>query len=129
MLGSLSVVTTDDPRERLEAEQQRVEGLVEGFRAELGTSERDAVPELSDPADAATDTFEREKDLSILEQLEHELEELQAALERVDAGTYGVDEETGAPIDPARLEAFPAARTNITGSGVTAPGPESRDEY
>ncbi len=122
-------MTTDDPRQRIQAEQQRVEGLVEDFRADLGTSERDAVPELSDPADAATDTFEREKDLSILEQLEHELEELQAALERVDAGTYGVDEETGAPIDPARLEAFPAARTNITGSDATAPGPETRDEY
>jgi len=115
-LGSLNAVAADDPRERLEAEQTRVEALVEELRAELGTSEAEAVPELSDPADAASETFEREKDLSILEQLERELAELQAALERVDAGTYGVDEETGEPIDPARLEAFPTARTNIPGA-------------
>ena len=109
----------DDARERLEAEQQRVEGLIEGLRRELGTGENDDISELADydqhPADTATETFEREKDLSILEQLENELAELQAALERVDAGTYGIDEETGEPIDPARLDALPTARTNIPG--------------
>ena len=65
------------------------------------------------PADTGSDTFEREKDLAILEQLEGELAELQAALARIDAGTYGVDEVTGDPIDPARLEALPTARTNV----------------
>jgi RNA polymerase-binding transcription factor DksA len=114
-------VDSDDARERLEAEQQRVEGLIDGLRTELGTAENEDISELADydqhPADTATETFEREKDLSILEQLENELAELQAALERVDAGTYGIDEETGEPIDPARLDAFPTARTNITGAG------------
>lgn len=104
-------------RERIAEEQTRVEGLIAGLRDELGTSENEDVSELSDydqhPADMGTETFEREKDLSILEQLEAELSELQAALERIDNGTYGVDEVTGAPIDPARLEALPAARTNV----------------
>ena len=107
----------DEARERLQAEQQRVEGLIGEFRSEFGTSENDDISELSDydqhPADTASETFEREKDLSILEQLEAELEELQAALARVDDGTYGVDEVTGEPIDPERLEALPTARTNI----------------
>ncbi len=110
----------DDARERIAAEQSRVEGLIEGLKTELGTSENDDISELADydqhPADTATETFEREKDLSILEQLENELAELQAALERIDAGTYGIDEETGDPIDPERLEAFPTARTNIPGA-------------
>jgi RNA polymerase-binding transcription factor DksA len=110
-------VDSDDTRERLEVEQQRVEGLIEGLKAGLGTAENEDISELADydqhPADTATETFEREKDLSILEQLENELAELQAALERVDAGTYGIDEETGAPIDDARLDAFPTARTNV----------------
>ena len=110
----------DDARERLEAEQGRVEGLIEELKSELGTSETEGSSELADydqhPADTASDTFEREKDLSILEQLENELSELQAALERVDAGTYGIDEQTGEPIDPARLDAFPTARTNIDGA-------------
>jgi RNA polymerase-binding transcription factor DksA len=104
-------------RERLQAEQARVQGLLDGMRGEFENDESDDVSELADydqhPADTGTETFEREKDLSILEQLENELAELQAALERVDAGTYGVDEETGEPIDDARLEAVPTARTNI----------------
>ncbi len=107
----------EEARERLQAEQERVEGLIGELRTELGTSENDDISELSDydqhPADTATETFEREKDLSILEQLEAELAELQAALARIDDGTYGIDEVTGEPIDPERLEALPAARTNV----------------
>ena len=94
-----------------------MQGLVKDLRAELGQGESDDSSELADydqhPADAASDTAEREKDLGILDQLEHELVELQAALERIDNGTYGIDENTGEPIDPARLDALPAARTNI----------------
>jgi RNA polymerase-binding transcription factor DksA len=115
----------DQARERLEAEQARVAGLIGEFRGEFGTSENDDISELSDydqhPADTASETFEREKDLSILEQLEAELAELQAALARVDDGTYGIDEVTGAPIDPARLEARPTARTNIESADEASP--------
>jgi RNA polymerase-binding transcription factor DksA len=115
--GVTSPIDPEQARERITAEQARVEGLIEGLRDELGTSENEDVSELADydqhPADLGTETFEREKDLSILEQLEAELTELQAALERIDNGTYGVDEVTGEPIDPARLEALPAARTNV----------------
>jgi RNA polymerase-binding transcription factor DksA len=107
----------DQARDRLLEEQARVEGLVTELRGELGNAEGDGSSPLADfdqsPADTGSETFEREKDLSILEQLEAELAELQAALERVDAGTYGTDEVTGEPIDPARLDALPTARTNV----------------
>lgn len=110
-------IDPEQARVRIADEQARVEGLIAGLREELGTSENEDVSELSDydqhPADLGTETFEREKDLSILEQLEAELAELQAALERIDNGTYGIDEVTGEPIDPARLEVLPAARTNV----------------
>lgn len=105
----------EEARDRLKAEQHRVEELVHEIRAELGVPE-DA-SELADydqhPADAASETFERERDLGILEDLEAELAEIEAALARIDDGTYGIDEVTGEPIDPARLEAFPAARGNV----------------
>ena len=52
-------------------------------------------------------------DLGLLEDLETELSDIQDALERIDNGTYGIDEVTGEPIDPARLEAVPTARTNV----------------
>lgn len=107
----------EEARERLQAEQARVGALVQGLRTELGSEGGDDSSELADydqhPADSASDTFEREKDLSILEQLEAELAELQAALDRIDNGTYGIDEVTGEPIDPERLEALPTARTNV----------------
>ena len=107
----------DKARERIVAEQDRVEALARDLRSQLGQSETDELSELADydqhPADTASETFEREKDLSILEQLEDELAELQAALERIDQGTYGIDERTGEPIDDARLDAVPTARTNV----------------
>jgi RNA polymerase-binding transcription factor DksA len=118
-LGSLSRVTdggdAQHARERLEAEQGRVEGLIRSVRGDGG--ENDETSELAHydqhPADMGSETFEREKDLSILEQLEAELAEIQAALRRIDEGTYGVDEVTGDPIPPERLEAVPTARTNV----------------
>lgn len=108
----------EQARQRLESEKTRVRGLIAEVRGELGPgSENDEVSELSHydqhPADTASETFEREKDLSILDSLESELDELEAALQRVDDGTYGVDEVTGEPIAPERLEAFPTARTNV----------------
>jgi RNA polymerase-binding transcription factor DksA len=111
-------VDGDEARQRLLAERSRVEGLIHSVRGELGDGgENDQVSELADydqhPADTASETFEREKDLSILEQLEAELGEIQAALRRIDEGTYGIDEITGRPIASERLEAIPAARTNV----------------
>jgi len=106
-------------RSRLVNERERVEGLIANLRSEgLDQEEADQSGELTHydqhPADSGSDTFEREKDLAILEGLEGELAEIEAALHRLDDGTYGVDEETGEPIDPARLEAIPTARTNVS---------------
>ncbi len=108
----------EEARRRLAGERDRVSGLIEGLRVELGDSpESEDAGELAaydqHPADLASDTFEREKDLSILEGLESDLAEIEAALRRIEEGTWGIDEGTGRPIDPARLEAYPEARTNI----------------
>ncbi len=113
-----SSIDRDDAARRLQAERARVEGLISEVRNDVGTgSESQELSELSDydqhPADVGSETFEREKDLSILESLESELAEIEAALRRVDEGTYGVDEVTGEPIDPERLEVQPTARTNV----------------
>jgi RNA polymerase-binding transcription factor DksA len=107
----------EEARKRLEAEKQRVTGLIREVHGELDDETESGDEELSNydqhPADSGTDTFEREKDLGILDDLEGELAEIEAAIERIDNGTYGVDEVTGAPIDDARLEALPTARTNV----------------
>jgi RNA polymerase-binding transcription factor DksA len=106
-------------RERLSSERARVSDLISNLREGLGESpESEETGELASydqhPADQGSETFEREKDLSILERLEAEMAEIEAALQRVDDGTYGVDEVTGEPIDPDRLEAVPTARRNVT---------------
>ncbi len=106
-------------RQRLAEEHDRVERLIAAVKGELGDgTEHEVGTELSGydqhPADSGTETFEREKDFSILESLENELAEIEAALTRIDNGTYGIDENTGEPIDPARLDAIPTARTNIS---------------
>lgn len=108
----------EEARARLLSEQERVRKLADSVRSDLGDEpENDDVGELSrydqHPADSGSDTFEREKELSILEQLESELGEIEAALQRVDDGTYGIDEVTGDQIPDERLEAFPVARTNV----------------
>ena len=107
----------DEARQRLEAERTRVNGLISELRTELDGESESEASELADydqhPADSGTDTFEREKDLSILDGLEAELAEIEAAIERIEQGTYGVDELTGEPIDPERLDAVPEARTNV----------------
>jgi RNA polymerase-binding transcription factor DksA len=121
-LGTLRAMTqgfdSAQARERLEHERERVSNLITSLRGEgLDEEESAQTGELTHydqhPADQASETFEREKDLAILEQLEAELAEIEAALARIDEGTYGLDEVTGRPIDPERLEAYPTARTNI----------------
>lgn len=102
-------------RELLGQEVERVDKLLDEVRDGLGDrSEKESLSELSDhdqhQADTGTETFEREKDLSVLDSLERELGELETALRRVDEGTYGRCEACGREIDPRRLEVKPAAR-------------------
>ena len=103
-------------RSRLDEERERLQGLVDGYTADGLTeeSEDESLGELSSldqhPADIGTETFDRERDLSILEQVEAELADVEHALKRLDDGTYGRCEACGKPIGDERLEALPAAR-------------------
>jgi RNA polymerase-binding transcription factor DksA len=113
-------------RNRLQSDQERVQGLIKGLREEgLDQEEADQVGDLSHlpqhQADQGSELFEREKDLAILEQLENELAEIEAALQRLDEGTYGIDEVTGEPIAAERLEALPSARTNVDTPNADSP--------
>lgn len=105
----------DEARRQLEAERDRLGAMHAGFEDEwLGSSQNDSFGELSGldqhQADAGTETFEREKDLSIIERVEAELADVEHALRRLDDGTYGLCEACGRPIADARLDAMPAAR-------------------
>lgn len=65
-------------------------------------------------ADTGQVTAERGEVDAIAGTLQETLHEIDDALEKFDAGTYGRCEECGAEITEARLEAMPAARHCIT---------------
>ena len=101
-------------REQLVAELARLEAeLDEIERRTARMDEFDRASELSSyedhPADLASKTFEREKDLAIGESVEHLLHKVISAIEKVDRGTYGMCDACGRPIKKARLKALPFA--------------------
>ncbi|GEA90029.1 TraR/DksA family transcriptional regulator [Cellulomonas cellasea] len=63
--------------------------------------------------EGATIAFERSQLDTIVRHVRHQLAETDAALGRVEAGTYGVCEVCGRPVPVARLEARPVARTCV----------------
>lgn len=109
-------VDNDAARQRLEQERARLGEIKSGFEAEgLGRETEEAsLGELSHldqhQADVGTETFHREVDLSILEEVEAELADVDHALRRLDEGSYGTCEACGEQIADARLEAMPATR-------------------
>ncbi|MBV8275561.1 MAG: TraR/DksA C4-type zinc finger protein [Verrucomicrobia bacterium] len=64
-------------------------------------------------ADAGSDAYDRDFALSLLSQEQDALYEIEEALKRVEAGTYGVCEMSGKAIPHARLEAIPFARFTV----------------
>lgn len=70
------------------------------------------------PADTGSETFEREKDMAILNTLEDQLTEVDEALKRVEEGSYGVCEACGQAIAPERLEVVPTARYCVEDQGA-----------
>ncbi len=58
-------------------------------------------------ADTATETVDRVIDYTLEEHDERLLAAIDEALERIDAGTYGICDNCGAQIAPDRLEAMP----------------------
>lgn len=60
-------------------------------------------------AAAATQVFEQQRDLALRDRASQQLELVEAALARIEAGTYGTCLRCGDPIAPARLQALPWA--------------------
>jgi RNA polymerase-binding transcription factor len=92
-----------DPRTALEAERERL-------RAELKAGIVAPGPmTYGSQAAAASQVFEQQRDLALRERNEQHLAQVDAALARVEAGTYGNCTNCGRPIAAERLEALPWA--------------------
>jgi DnaK suppressor protein len=108
-----SVAELTDLRSKLEAERVRLS-------AELTDLEQDAFGESQSAstgennyrdhmADSATETFERERDLTLSENLRELLGQTERAIARIDEGEFGFCARCGGRIPADRLGAHPAA--------------------
>ena len=92
-------------------------GLRDLFRLQQGLLSQDANeqhPAFSEhPADAATDSFDRDVALGLLSSDQNALFEIEEAIRRIESGSYGVCELTGKRIQPARLAAIPWTRFSL----------------
>jgi RNA polymerase-binding protein DksA len=91
---------------------QRLADLTHDFDAVVAASRDTNADDEHDP-EGATIAFERSQIEALARQAEEHLKEIDAALKRLDAGTYGTCEACRTPIGAARLEARPTARVCI----------------
>jgi DnaK suppressor protein len=87
-----------------------VAGLQREARWEGGSAQRRGLSGLVHPAESASDTWEQEFSIGLLERERLLLVEVNDALLRMRQNRYGICEATGRPITKARLRAIPWAR-------------------
>lgn len=105
-------------KERLETEKAELEAQLQTVGRPNPSNPNDWEPvpsevgQEADPNDQADLIENYEENAAILKDLEIRYNDVKAALAKIDAGTYGICEVSGEPIEEDRLEADPAARTN-----------------
>ncbi len=106
----------DDPHARLERERaetlHRLGLLTRQFDEVVAAAQDSNADDEHDP-EGATIAFERSQLAAVIDQLRTRLIDVEAALARVEDGSYGVCEGCGGQIAAQRLEARPTARTCI----------------
>lgn len=117
--GELAVRPGEEPWTPEEVEEARAELTAEALRlrAEISSSEASLVGLMrdsgdgagDDQADTGTKNITREHELALAANAREMLNQTERALERLDAGTYGLCENCGNPIGKARMQAFPRA--------------------
>jgi RNA polymerase-binding protein DksA len=99
--ATLSTKRTELEQRMAELEEDSFDSTQSDITGEVGLDE--------DFADAGTATFERERDLSIRNNIRDLIDQMTRAINRIEEGTYGTCERCGQPIDAARLRELPHA--------------------
>jgi RNA polymerase-binding protein DksA len=105
-----AAIDTERFRKRLLEDRARAQGALDYLHDENPGSMEDETQEIpsdNHPGDVATITFDREIDYTLEENEERLIAEIDAALERIEDGTFGLCQTCGNPIGEERLEAVP----------------------
>ncbi|HYY02688.1 MAG TPA: TraR/DksA C4-type zinc finger protein [Gaiellaceae bacterium] len=109
----MSVIDTGRFRKALTQERQRIQAALDNLHEENPGSITDETGEEAvydnHLADTATVTYDRELDYTLEENAEHRLADIDAALQRIDDGSFGKCTNCGREIAPERLEVRPWA--------------------
>lgn len=109
----MTTIDTGEFKQRLLDEQRRLRDALENLQHDHAGSLADETQELSladnHPGDVATETFDRELDEGLEEGAGRQLEQIEAALARIEDGSYGTCAICGKPIGAERLRAVPWA--------------------
>ena len=107
----------DQQREKLLEERARYTRHAESLQAEADQLARDREPgdvQFDDESgEGDSIAVERERDLAMSAQARQAVTEIDAALQRIDDGTYGLSVVSGLPIPKERLEAIPQADMRV----------------
>jgi RNA polymerase-binding transcription factor DksA len=103
----MSETTYAGRRAQLTAERERVSGQLRELGVDRSTYDDGF-------ADSGQVTAERGEVDALVGTLRETLADVDAALDKIEAGTYGACESCGGPIPDARLEAMPTARLCIS---------------
>ncbi|MFG2321818.1 TraR/DksA C4-type zinc finger protein [Streptomyces sp. NPDC048568] len=117
--GDLAVRPGEEPWTPEEVEEARggLQSEADRLRTEIDSAERSLQGMMRDSGDGAGDdeadtgskNITREHELALAATAREVLTQTEHALERLDAGTYGLCENCGNPIGKARMQAFPRA--------------------
>ena len=95
-------------RKQLETEKEELAASAAKLEADAA-DESWKEPRSDDDAETGTATFERERTMSLARNARQTIIQIERALDRMDAGTYGLCINCGEPIAIERLEALPQA--------------------
>ena len=110
-MSSEHALNISDFEKILTEEKEKINKNMESLRAEVNAlGVEDEIDDIEDMAELHIDNT---IDQTQLKRLETELAEVDAALDRIHSGTYGICEKTGKKIPIERLLANPTARTVV----------------
>jgi len=105
----VATTKSNQVRIRLEAEKKRIKEELNQLNSSRTMEDRREGSPFGKREEEATESMELEKRLELESRLNSLLTEVERALQKLDAGTYGYCDICNTVIDPARMEALPQA--------------------